>query len=112
MYKRQAVVNGTVVVRVAVNWLMGEEHLDPPWTLGPEGQRYEVEVQGDPDTLAVIHGWHPTSIEAGLERNPGIVVTAAHCVNSIPYVVAAAPGIRTYLDLPLIAGRAHPDLAR
>jgi hypothetical protein len=108
----EAVVGGTTVVRVAVNWQMGEEHLDPPWTLGPEGQRYEVEVQGDPDTYAVIHGWHPTSIEAGLQRNPGIVATAAHCVNSIPYVVAAAPGIRTYLDLPLVAGRAHPDLAR
>ena len=108
----EAVVGDAVVVRVAVNWLMGEEHLDPPWTLGAEGQRYEVEVQGDPDTFAVIHGWHPTSIEAGLVRNPGIVVTAAHCVNSIPYVVAAAPGIRTYLDLPLVAGRAHPDLAR
>jgi hypothetical protein len=45
-------------------------------------------------------------------RNPGIVATAMHCVNSIPYVVAAPPGIRTYVDLPLIAGRAHPDLAR
>ncbi len=108
----EAKIGERVVVRVAVNWLMGEEHLDPPWTLGPEGQRYEVEVQGDPDTFAVIHGWHPTSIEAGLVRNPGIVVTAAHCVNSIPYVVAAEPGIKTYLDLPLIAGRAHPDLAR
>ena len=107
----EGVIDGTVVVRVAVNWLMGEQHLDPPWTFGPEGQRYEVEVQGDPDTFAVIHGWHPRSIEAGLERNPGIVVTAAHCVNSIPYVVAAPPGIRTYLDLPLVAGRAHPDLA-
>ena len=31
---------------------MGEEHLDPPWTFGPEGERYEVEVQGDPDTFA------------------------------------------------------------
>jgi 2,4-diaminopentanoate dehydrogenase len=45
-------------------------------------------------------------------RNPGIVATAMHCVNSIPYVCAAPPGIRTYVDLPLIAGRAHPDLAR
>ena len=106
----RALVDGVPVVTATVNWLMGEEHLDPPWTLGPEGQRYEVEVQGDPDTFAVIHGWHPPSIEAGLVRNPGIVVTAAHCVNSIPYVVAAEPGIRTYLDLPLIAGRAHPDL--
>jgi len=29
-------------------------------------------------------------------------------VNAIPYVVAADPGIKTYLDLPLIAGRAAP----
>jgi hypothetical protein len=29
-----------------------------------------------------------------------------HCVNAIPYVCAAPPGIRTYLDLPMIAGRA------
>ena len=57
-----------------------------------------------------FHGWHPSSIEAGLVRNPGIVATAQHCVNAIPYVVAAEPGIKTYLDLPLIAGRAHPDL--
>jgi hypothetical protein len=29
-----------------------------------------------------------------------------HCVNSVPYVCDAEPGIKTYLDLPLIAGRA------
>ena len=38
----------------------------------------------------------------------GIVATAAHCVNSVPAVCAAAPGIATYLDLPLISGRAAP----
>jgi hypothetical protein len=27
-------------------------------------------------------------------------------------VVAAEPGIRTYLDLPLVAGRAAPHLSR
>ena len=57
-----------------------------------------------------FHGWHPASIEAGLVRNPGIVATANHCVSAIPYVCAAAPGIKTYLDLPLIAGRAAPHL--
>jgi hypothetical protein len=31
-----------------------------------------------------------------------------HCVNAIPYVCEAAPGIATYLDLPLLAGRAAP----
>jgi hypothetical protein len=28
-----------------------------------------------------------------------------HCVNAIPYVCRAEPGIRTYLDLPLVSGR-------
>jgi len=105
-----AVVGDEVVVRIAVNWLMGEEHLDPAWSFGPEGDRFEVEVKGDPDCFVTIKGWQPETVEEGLVRNPGVVATAVHCVNSIPYVVAADPGIRTYLDLPLIAGRAHPDL--
>jgi hypothetical protein len=29
-------------------------------------------------------------------------------VNAIPYVCRAEPGIKTYLDLPLLAGRAQP----
>ena len=36
----------------------------------------------------------------------GLTGPAMHCVNAIPYVVAAEPGIKTYLDLPIIAGRA------
>ena len=106
----EAFVRDTCVVRIAVNWLMGEEHLDPPWSFGPQGERFEVEVKGDPDCFVTIKGWQPETVEEGLVRNPGVVATAVHCVNSIPYVVAADPGIRTYLDLPLIAGRAHPDL--
>jgi hypothetical protein len=111
-FQWEAVVGESVVVRIAVNWLMGEEHLEPAWNFGPEGERFEVEVRGDPDCFVTIKGWQPASVEAGLVRNPGIVATAMHCVNSIPYVVAATPGIRTYVDLPLIAGRAHPDLSR
>ena len=106
-----ALVRDHVVVRVAVNWLMGEEHLDPAWHFGPEGERFEVEVRGDPDTFVTIKGWQPSTVAEGLERNPGIVVTAMHCVNSIPAVCAAPAGVRTYVDLPLVAGRAHPDLA-
>jgi hypothetical protein len=54
----------------------------------------------------VFHGFHPDSIATGLARNRGIVATAMHCVNAVPYVCEAEPGIKTYLDLPLIAGRA------
>ena len=107
----EAVVRDQVVVRVAVNWLMGEEHLEPAWHFGPEGERFEFEVHGDPSSFVTIKGWQPQTVEEGLLRNPGIVATAVHCVNSIPYVVAAEPGVKTYVDLPLVTGRAHPDLA-
>jgi len=33
----------------------------------------------------------------------GLLGTAMHAVNAIPYVVDASPGIRTFLDLPSIA---------
>ena len=109
-FRWEAVVRGRVVVSAIVNWLMGEENLDPAWNFGPEGERFEVEVSGDPPVSLRFKGWQPDSVEEGLVRNPGVVATAMHCVNSIPYVCRAEPGIKTYLDLPLIAGRASPEL--
>jgi 2,4-diaminopentanoate dehydrogenase len=108
----EALVDGEPVVRVTVNWFMGQENLDPAWSFGPAGERYEMEVQGNPDFNVVIKGFQPESVEAGLKSNSGIVATAAHCVNSIPAVCAAEPGIATYLDLPLISGKAAPRLSR
>jgi hypothetical protein len=111
-FRWEATVDGVPVVTAAVNWLMGDEHLDPAWRFGPEGERFEVEVTGDPSCLTTFKKLHPVSIEAGLARNPGIVATALHCVNAVPYVCAARPGLLTYLDLPLVAGRAAPGLHR
>jgi len=111
-FKWEALVDGEVVITAAVNWLMGEEHLEPAWRFGPAGERFEVEVTGDPSCLTSFKKLHPESVEAGLVRNPGIVATALHCVNAIPYVCAAEPGLLTYLDLPLVAGRASPALHR
>lgn len=108
----QHTVHGVPVITVRVNWFMGEEHLEPAWNFGPEGERFEVAVDGDPSSHVTFHGWHPESIAAGLIRNPGIVATANHGISAIPYVCRAAPGIKTYLDLPLIAGRAAPGLSR
>ena len=108
----RALVDGAPVVTASVNWFMGEEHLDPAWGFGPQGERFEVEITGDPDVRLTFKGLQPDSVAEGLVRNPGIVVTANHCVSAIPYVVAAEPGIKTYLDLPLVAGRAAPHLGR
>lgn len=111
-FRWEGLVDGTPVITVAVNWLMGEADLDPPWAFGPAGERFEVEVRGDPNVLVTFKDLHPASIEEGLARNPGIVATAMHCVNAVPYVCAAPPGLVTYLDLPPVAGRAAAPLHR
>ncbi len=107
----QGTVRYEPVITVITNWFMGEAHLEPAWNFGPRGQRFEIEVTGDPSSLVTFQGWHPDSIDAGLERNPGIVATATHCVSAVPNVCRAEPGIKTYLDLPLVAGRAATNLA-
>lgn len=107
-FRWEAIVDDRPVVTAAVNWLMCEVELDPPWTLGPGGERFEVEITGDPDVLVTFKGLQPETVAQGLLRNPGVVATANHCVSAIPYVCRAEPGIKTYLDLPLITGRAAP----
>jgi len=112
-------VGGEPVVTARVNWLMGDESLEPAdadsevphgWKFGAEGERFEVAITGEPPVHLTFHGLHPESIEAGLVSNPGVNATAIHCVNAIPCVCEAESGIRTYLDLPAYCGRAHPDL--
>ena len=111
-FRWEAIVDDRPVVTAAVNWLMCEVELDPPWTLGPDGERFEVEITGDPTVSLTFKGLQPETVAEGLIRNPGVVATANHCISAIPYVCEAGPGIKTYLDLPLIAGRAAPGLAR
>jgi len=97
----QGTVGGEPVMTVRVNWLMGSENLDPPWTLGE--QRFEVEFDAIQPVACTFHGLHPPVV--GEQPEIGLIPPAEHCVNAIPYVCAAEPGIKTYLDLPLIAGR-------
>jgi hypothetical protein len=104
----QGTVGGVPVITARVNWLMGDEHLDPAWKLGEE--RFEVAFDAEPPLRVTFHGLHPPDLQADLDRNPGICATAMHCVNAIPAVCGAAAGIRTYLDLPAYSGRAAPDL--
>ena len=111
-FRWEGLVDGEPVVTAAVNWLMGEDHLDPPWRFGPDGEHFEVEITGDPSCQVTFRKLHPDSVEDGLERNRGIVATAMHCVNAVPYVCEAEPGLRTYLEMPLVAGRAAASFSR
>ena len=64
--------------------------LSESWRL-PSGHNFWASFYA----LTSFHGLHPASIEEGLKRNNGIVATAMHCVNAIPYVCSAQPGIKT-----------------
>jgi 4-hydroxy-tetrahydrodipicolinate reductase len=75
--------------------------LGPDWPQ-PAGQGcYRVKVSGEPNytldlQLLGTDGDHNTA---------GLKATAMRLVNAIEAVVAAPPGLRTSLDLPLITGR-------
>jgi hypothetical protein len=57
---------------------------------------FKVHVEGRPNIL----------IDLGEEwLTNALLATAAHAVNAIPYVCNAEPGIRTFLDLPLMVGQ-------
>jgi hypothetical protein len=61
----------------------------------------EVAVEGTPsmvlESRIAVHGED--------ENDQGCLGTAMHAVHAIAPVCAAEPGIRTFLDLPMITGR-------
>lgn len=70
----------------------------PDW---PRGRGWKVTVEGAPsmvlESRIATHGED--------ETDQGCLGTAMHAVHAIAPVCAAAPGIRTFLDLPTIVGR-------
>ncbi len=44
-------------------------------------------------------------LEHGWNRNE-LASTASHVINAVPYLLDWAPGVATFLDLPIVAGRA------
>ncbi|PJE19849.1 MAG: diacylglycerol kinase, partial [Mycobacterium sp.] len=78
------------------------EDLCPEWPQPAQpGGSYRVEITGEPSYAMDIC----LTSRRGDHNHAGLVATAMRVVNAIPAVVAAPPGIRTTLDLPLIPGR-------
>ena len=78
------------------------EDLCPDWPQPAQpGGSYRVEITGEPSYAMDIC----LSSRKGDHNHADLVATAARIVNAIPAVVAAPPGIRTTLDLPLITGK-------
>lgn len=104
---------GVAAVRFEIKGMVGDhpvivvEHvtrvrgdLRPDWAQpAQEGGSYRVEITGEPSYVVDIC---PTSTK-GDHNHAAIAAGAARVVNAIPAVLAAPPGIRTTLDLPLVS---------
>ena len=90
--------NGRPLLTFRANWYCTTE-LEPEWDLRATGWR--VMVDGDAPLDVELR--FPISLEQMAETSPGY--TANRAVNAIAVVCAAAPGIRTTVDLPHVVAR-------
>ncbi|MET0699944.1 MAG: dihydrodipicolinate reductase [Mycobacterium sp.] len=101
----KGIVNGVTRVELSLLWKKGQT-LEPDWPIEQDG--WVIEVAGRP-TVTMKVGFLPppdfaaTTLEEFMVL--GHIMTATPPLNAIPAVVAAAPGIVTYNDLPLILPR-------
>ena len=92
---------GRTVVELKVRWRKGRT-LEPDW---PIEHGYLVDIQGQPCVRTKLEVYPGADFEAKSFTDYmvlGMIMTAMPAVYAIPAVCAAAPGIVTYLDLPLI----------
>jgi 2,4-diaminopentanoate dehydrogenase len=92
-----AVVNGRPAMTIEHITRLGDDQA-PDW---PTGRGWHVTVEGNPSMELRSR----IAVRGEDETEQGCLGTAMHAVHAIAPVCAAAPGIRTFLDLPIIAGR-------
>jgi 2,4-diaminopentanoate dehydrogenase len=103
----QGRVGGKTVVDLNVRWRKGQT-LDPDWKV--EGDPWKITIEGLP-TVTMQVGFLPPQdfIEKATSMADfmalGHIITALPPIHAIPAVVAAAPGIATYNDLPLTTAK-------
>lgn len=88
------------IVELRVRWRKGQT-LDPDWKLD-EG--YRIEVQGRPTLITTMQILPPPDFQGSTFKDfmvLGMILTGMPAIYAIPNVVAAAPGIITYADMPL-----------
>jgi hypothetical protein len=92
-----AVVDGRRALTVEHITRLGADQA-PEW---PTGRGWKVTVEGRPSMVLES----TIAVHSEDENDQGCLGTAMHAVHAIAPVCAAAPGIRTFLDLPMITGR-------
>ncbi|OBK53865.1 dihydrodipicolinate reductase [Mycobacterium kubicae] len=101
----QGVVGGKTVVELNVRWRKGQT-LEPDWQIDQDG--WVIQIDGQPTVTTKVGFLPPPYFEATTIAEfmtLGHIMTAMPTIHAIPAVVAAAPGIVTYADLPLTLPR-------
>lgn len=73
-------------------------HVAPEWPSSENDATYLVRIEGDPDVECRLTLGPAAGRDAG---EAAMAATAMRVVNAVPYVVAAAPGLLSSLDLPV-----------
>ncbi|OBI50014.1 dihydrodipicolinate reductase [Mycobacterium kyorinense] len=92
-----AIIEGRPALTVEHITRLGADQA-PHW---PNGRGWKVTVEGLPSMVLESR----IAIHDEDDTDQGCLGTAMHAVHAIAPVCAAAPGIRTFLDLPTIVGR-------
>ena len=92
-----AIVKGRKAITVEHITRLGADQA-PEW---PTGRGWRVAIEGTPSMVLESE----IAVHDEDENDQACLGTAMHAVHAIPLVCAAAPGIRTFLDLPMITGR-------
>jgi hypothetical protein len=96
-FSATAIIAGRRAITIEHITRLGRDQA-PDW---PSGRGWKVTVEGRPSMVLEAS----IAIHDEDENDQGCLGTAMHAVHAIAPVCAAAPGIRTFLDLPTILGR-------
>lgn len=105
-FEWQGIVDGKPAIILRTYWKTTLD-IEPAWPIGSDKEvEWTITVEGTPSyqckvsTCASFDPDDPNFNQGGEEA--AVIGTGMHAVNAIPHVCKAEPGIRTFLDLPII----------
>jgi hypothetical protein len=106
-FEWRGIVGGEARIVLSTFWKL-TTNLEPAWDVkATELVEWTVTIEGTPALRCVVStaaSFDPTSPMFGKGGEVAAMeATALHALNAMPYVVRGEPGVRTFLDLPIIA---------
>lgn len=106
--RMSGIVGGKPRIVIELNWLATRD-LGPGWAppqLDNDHTQWSVTIEGEPSLRCTFEQAATFAAGGGGDHTePAMICTTMHAINAIPYVCEATPGIKTFLNLPLMAGQ-------